>query len=858
MTHKKRRSGAEVDPVMESLSPTDMRQMILELRRVQAELRENEQNYKTLIDSGRAMIWLSGPDKLCTYFNQVWLEFTGRRLEQEIGNGWAEGVHPDDFQRCLDIYVGAFDRREKFSMEYRLRRHDGAYRWILDDGCPRYDSKGEFIGYVGHCLDIHEHKQASMQILHNETRLRGLVRILQFRAKSTQEFLDYALNEAISLTESKLGYIYFYHEDRKEFVLNTWSKGVMAECEVVNPKTCYALEATGIWGEVVRQRTPIVVNDFIASNPLKKGFPAGHVMLTRFMTVPVFKDDQIVIVAGVANKEADYEEADVLQLTLLMDAVWKSVEAKRGEEELRETRAILQTALDQSQAGIAIADAPSGLLRYVNNAGLGISGGDRQDLVEGVGVNQYVASWHLMDFDGTPLKPDEVPLARPVMFGETCSREFIIRRNPDDERIVLANAAPIKDPDGKVIAGIVVFMDITDRKQAACEKEKLEAQLRQAQKMESVGRLAGGVAHDFNNMLGVILGHAELALEQVTQNTTLSADLVEIRKAAERSANLTRQLLAFARKQAIAPQVLDLNVTVEGMLKMLKRLIGEAIQLNWQPKLHLWPVLVDPTQIDQILANLCVNGRDAIGGIGTMALETENCVLDKSFCAHHPGAYPGEYAVLSVSDDGCGMDQKTLANLFEPFFTTKGLGAGTGLGLATVYGIVKQNGGFIDVASEPGQGTTFKIFLPRYKGKAAPVQEKEVPAVVSRGHETVLLVEDEPSILALARRMIEQQGYKVIAAGGPGEAIRLAMTHQGEIQLLITDVVMPEMNGRELAEKIRALYPRIKRVFMSGYTADVIAHHGVLEEGMSFIQKPFSKKELADTIRSALDALPAS
>jgi two-component system, cell cycle sensor histidine kinase and response regulator CckA len=398
-----------------------------------------------------------------------------------------------------------------------------------------------------------------------------------------------------------------------------------------------------------------------------------------------------------------------------------------------------------------------------------------------------------------------------------------------------------------------ITRDISDRKREEEEKAKLQAQFQQAQKMESVGRLAGGVAHDFNNMLGVILGHAEMALERVDPAQPIHANLQEIRKAAERSSDLTRQLLAFARKQTVSRKVLDLNDTVAGMLKMLHRLIGEDIHLAWLPGANVWPVELDPSQIDQILANLSVNARDAIAGVGRVAIETKNIILDESYCAAHAGVVPGEYVLLSVRDDGCGMDRETLSHLFEPFFTTKGIGKGTGLGLATVYGIVKQNNGFIEAKSEPGQGTTFRIYLPRYAGKAEQMGAEGLKETVVRGRETVLVTEDEPAILELTTLILERQGYSVLAASTPGEAIQLAREHPGEIHLLITDVVMPEMNGRDLAKNLLSLYPHLKRLFMSGYTADVIAHHGVLDEGVYFIQKPFTMKDLAAKVREVLD-----
>jgi len=386
------------------------------------------------------------------------------------------------------------------------------------------------------------------------------------------------------------------------------------------------------------------------------------------------------------------------------------------------------------------------------------------------------------------------------------------------------------------------------------KRKILESQLLQAQKMESVGRLAGGVAHDFNNMLGVILGYTEMLLEQIGRDEAVTIPLKGIQQAAIRSAQLTGQLLAFARKQTVAPKVLDLNSTVLGMLKMLRRLIGEDIELEWLPGKDLGLVKMDPSQIDQILANLCINARDAIGDTGRVTIETDNAVLDEDYCVVHAGSIPGEYVLLIVSDSGCGMDHETVSHLFEPFFTTKERGKGTGLGLAMIYGIVKQNNGFINVYSEPGQGTTFKIYLPRLTDVSDAPVESPPSKRVDSGTETILLVEDEPMILQMATLMLQRLGYKVLPAASPGEAICLAEDHAGTIHLLMTDVIMPEMNGRDLAGKLLSLCPGMKRLFMSGYTANVIAHHGVLDEGVHFIQKPFSRNELAGKVREVLAA----
>ncbi|MEO5988932.1 MAG: ATP-binding protein [Candidatus Eisenbacteria bacterium] len=423
--------------------------------------------------------------------------------------------------------------------------------------------------------------------------------------------------------------------------------------------------------------------------------------------------------------------------------------------------------------------------------------------------------------------------------------------SPQEQRWFTLNVTPM----GTVGQGVVVaHTNVTKRWHAEQENSRLEARLRQAERLESVGRLAGGVAHDFNNMLGVVIGHAEIAMGQVGPTHPLHADLMEISAAAQRSAGLTRQLLAFARKQPVAPRTLDLNETVPSMLTMLQRLIGEHISLNWHHQPGLWAVKLDPSQLDQMLTNLCLNARDSITDVGHVTIEATNRTIDEKYCEDHPDSTPGDYVQLVVRDDGRGIEESDIAHLFEPFYTTKPAGMGTGLGLATVYGSVRQNLGFISVSSEPGRGSAFEIHLPRFVGTSESKRAEDPAAPAQRGHETVLFVEDEPALLNLASRVLEAQGYVVLGASGPGEAIRVAQENKGAIDLLVTDVIMPEMNGRDLAVTLLASHPTLKCLFISGYTADVIARHGVLKDGVHFLQKPFSISDIAAKVRDALDA----
>ncbi len=516
-------------------------------------------------------------------------------------------------------------------------------------------------------------------------------------------------------------------------------------------------------------------------------------------------------------------------------------ERKRAEEELAKSEDTLRCLFRAVPVGLSIVQ--NRVLRSVNDRLCLILGYSAEQLL-GHGTRMFYESEEEYDRVGRTFYNDLWATGSSYI-------ETLHRRSDGSVRDIALFAAPLR-PDDRTAGVAVATQDITERKRSEEEKTKLQDQLVQAQKMESVGRLAGGIAHDFNNMLGVILGHAELGLLQTKSSHPLHAALSEIQRAAQRSASLTRQLLAFARKQPIVPKALDLNDTMAGMLMMLRRLIGENINLIWKPGADLWHVKMDPSQLDQLLANLCVNARDAIAGVGNIVIETGNATFDETFCADHRGYSPGEFILLSVSDNGCGMDEETLSHIFEPFFTTKNLGQGTGLGLATVYGVVNQNEGFVHVSSKQNMGTTFRIYFPRHAPRAeragADIQAK--PAICN--HETVLVVEDEPAILQLSKSMLEKLGFQVLIADSPSEAFRRAKEYSGELHLLMTDVLMPEMNGQDLAKHMLTIYPQIKLLFMSGYTNEVIAHRGILKDGMHFIQKPFSTNDLAAKVREAM------
>ncbi len=390
------------------------------------------------------------------------------------------------------------------------------------------------------------------------------------------------------------------------------------------------------------------------------------------------------------------------------------------------------------------------------------------------------------------------------------------------------------------------------------ERRALEQQLRQSQKMEAVGRLAGGIAHDFNNLLMVISGYSEFLLERLGAEPHLRGPAQEIASAAERASSLTRQLLAFSRKQMLAPRIVNLNDIATENLKMLNRMIGEDIDLVMVASPNLWPVRADAGQIEQVIMNLAVNARDAMPSGGKLLIETSNTSLDEEYARLHSPLRPGDYVMVAISDTGAGMDSETQSHIFEPFFTTKGT-KGTGLGLSTVYGIVKQSGGYIWVYSEVGKGTTFKIYLPRVASTGEPAAQVAAPIQfqkVEPGTETILLVEDEANLRYLARQYLEKQGYKVIEAADGAVAMQIAVAHEAVIHLLLTDVIMPGMNGRELAQRIAEIRPNVKILYMSGYTENVIGHNGMLDAGVRLLQKPFNLRDLKSKVREVLDATP--
>ena len=785
----------------------DAHLQVAELKRSVDSARSETLRLERILEGSHIGTWEWNVQTGETVFNEVWAQILGYSLDELAPTSiktWEAFAHPEELRRSSELLERHFNGElADYAIDCRMKHKDGHWVWVRDRGrVISRTNDGRPLMMVGTHMDITERKQAEAALRTSEAKhasmlaslsevigIMGVDGVLKYKSPNIEKWFGWKPEDLVGTD----GWLTVHPDDRdriqKEF------------------------------GRLLTGESPRTVE-------YRYTCKDGSYKPIELTAVDLTKDP---IIGGVLMNYHDITERKQAEVALA-----------RSHELLTNLARLVPSVIYQYRLD------PDG------HSAFPYASPGMNDIYE--------------------VTPEEVREDATVVFGRLHPEDYEQVANAIQEsartlatfhsefRVVLprqglrwrwSQAHRERTSDGGTLwHGII--SDITERKRGEEEKAKLELQLRQAQKMDSVGRLAGGVAHDFNNMLGVILGRAEMVLEQIDPSDPLHEDLREIKAAAERSASLTRQLLAFARKQTVAPKVLDLNGIVDGMLKMLRRLLGEDIALTWLPAPGLWPVKVDPSQIDQILANLCVNARDAIRGVGRLSIETGNTTFDADYCAFHAEVHPGAYVKVVVSDTGCGMDRATQDKLFEPFFTTKEAGKGTGLGLATVYGIVKQNEGFINVYSEPGHGTTFSVYLPRHLGQDDQVQTKGSTVPAPRGHETILLVEDEPAVLKMTKRMLERQGYNVVAASTPGEAIRVARDFSGEIHLLMTDIVMPEMNGWDLARILIAFHSNLKHLFMSGYTSDVIARHGVLGEGVHFIQKPFSPQAIAAKVREAL------
>ncbi len=774
---------------------------ITERKRAEEELRESEELYRTLVSLSPDPISMVDLNGVLTFTSPKAMQMFGQWSYDEIlGRSLLSWVAPEDQEKASANIRRLLTEGTLTATEYTLIKKDGT-RFIGEvNAAVIHSADGSAMSMIFITRDVTERKRVQDELFNSRQMLRSVLDNIPQRV---------------------------FWKDRNSVYLGC-NKPFVLDCGYNDPaelvgKTSYDTSSAANADLYCADDREVMESGMAKLNYEEAQIrPDGSQAWLITSKVPMFDQDGQVI--GVLGTYSDITER------------------KLAEDALRKSEERFSNFFRSTPVGTSITRLSDDVIVDANDAFLGLLGYTREEIIGH-------KPWEL----GTWANPGDRAKVLKILQEQGRIRNFETQlvRKSGEIRDALISAEVIDIAGEKYMLSLA--HDITERKRVEEERKKLEEQLFQAQKMESVGRLAGGVAHDFNNMLSVIIGRAEMALQEDVSNDKLQHNIREILKAGLRSADLTRQLLAFARKQTAIPKIMDLNETISGILKMLRRLIGEDIDLLWAPGLDLWKVKIDPSQVDQILANLTVNARDAISGVGAVTIRAENVVIDGSNSAETPEFIPGDYVLLTVSDTGAGMSKEVCENIFEPFFTTKEVGKGTGLGLSTVYGIVKQNDGFIHVASEPGKGTTFKIYLPRIEAETALVPSEEEAGECPTGTETILLVEDDEAILDLGKMILDNLGYTVLAARTPVDAINLVEEHPEDIHLLITDVVMPEMHGRELAEKLSAIRPDLKCLYMSGYTSDVIAHRGILDEGLNFIQKPFGRDDLAARVRQVLD-----
>ncbi|MCX6178583.1 MAG: PAS domain-containing protein [Chlorobiales bacterium] len=775
---------------------------ITERKQIELELKESKIRSSYALDAAHSGIWEwnAKTDEL-SWSEQVWklygLKVNSARLNNQL---CVDTILPEDREKASWIIRNALSNGSAASLEYRTCHPDGSVHWLTSRGMPVRDDNGQVTRYIGTIIDITERKQIETELIESRNMLT------QALEATRAGIWEWDLKTGVNSWSDETWHLYGLDKSNEQPSFQLWASTIHPEDREMTIRTVENISHNEI---ALNLEYRIIHPDNSVHWLMSRGMPlydeGGHAV--RYI-------------------------GTVINITT----------RKSLEEQLIESHARFSFMLEKSKLGGWDLDLKDKTAHHTLI----------HDRI--FGYESLLPEWTYQMFIDHVLPEDQNEVERSfqsaVENGSEWNFECRIRRTDGEIRWIWAVGGFHHDHAGKVnrMSGIVT--DITERKLLEEERASLQVQLHQAQKMQMVGQLAGGIAHDFNNMLMVILGHTELALYR---NDSSYEDLKVIEKAATHSAELTGQLLAFARRQTVSVQIFDLNDSIEKMLSILRRLIGEHITIIWTPKVQNALVKLDPSQIDQILANLCVNSRDAISGNGTITIETSAIHVDKArINAGHPCAKPGDYITLSITDNGHGIDTQHLPHIIEPFFTTKDVGKGTGMGLATVYGIVKQGRGCINVKSEKGKGTTFIIYLPLQREQTLPVDGTIEEPVLPQGKGMILLVEDQPDILQLCSKILEHKGYTVLAASSPLEAIQHAEQKRENIDLLVTDVIMPEMNGSVLFKKIKPICPKLHVLYMSGYTTDFITQHLQSDGEVNFIEKPFSITEFTKTVQEML------
>ncbi|HVP42912.1 MAG TPA: PAS domain S-box protein [Terriglobales bacterium] len=838
-TTRRRKDGSVVQvsmlatPISLSRSQTAMYLIfrdITEQKRAQEALRESESKFRTVAETAPIAIYIHDGERFL-YLNPASEQISGYSRAELLQHGPWRLVHPE-YMELLRRRTAARQRGENVLTRYEfpIIAKSGETRWLdFSAGVIQFEGQQAILATA---VDITERKRA-------EGLQTALYRIADTARQAGELPQLYAAIHRIvgELMYAKNFYIAVYDPETQ---LLSFPYFVDQEDATPAPKPL----GKGLTEYVLRTGKPLLATperfaELVASGEAES---IGAASLD-WVGVPLKHGDQTfgVLVVQTYEPNVRYGEKEAEILTFVSQHVAGAIEQKRSQERLRDSESRYRTLVQSAVYGIYRSSAIEDRFLDVNPALVSMLGYSSVEEVLALKISRDIY-WDAEE--------------RMRLLTEHGQRDRIDsiqarwKKKDGSPLTVRLSGRTVRDLRGRVAAFEMIAEDITER-------AALELQLLQSQKMEAVGRLAGGVAHDFNNLLTVIKGYGELMLDELRANDPMRAEVEEIQKAADRAASLTRQLLAFSRRQVLAPKIIDLNNVVANMDKLLRRLLGEDVELHTVLDPKLGRVKADPGQVEQVIMNLAVNARDAMPSGGKLTIETQNLELDSFYAREHVTVAPGPYAMLAVSDTGMGMDAETQSHIFEPFFTTKDQGKGTGLGLSTVYGIVKQSGGYIWVYSEPGRGTTFKVYLPRVSDEAVSAESGEVGHESHRGNETVLLVEDEDGVRALIRQVLVRNGYKVLEARHGEEAALLADGHKTSIHLLLTDVVLAKMSGRELAQKLAPSRPGMQVIFMSGYTDEAIIHHGMLTPGTKFLQKPFTTDTLMHTVREVLDSARA-
>lgn len=716
--------------------------------------------------------------------NPHWLKMIRYSHEELCNIGVKDITHPEDHQQ-QNIYNQqlADNKISSYRMDKRYLRKDGSIFWADVSITGVYDENETLTGMIGLMVDISARKKTELNLLESENRFKSLLDRLEHIP-----IQGYDIDRRVTYWNKASVEIYGYSR----------AEALGKQLETLIIPTAMRAEVVEITNRWLTEDQPISSGEVVLQN--KNGEP-----------VTVFSS-HIIHTASTGEKELFCVDIDLRML-------------QQTQGEIRK----LVAAVEQSGETIVITNK-KGIIEYVNTAFTKITGYSRE---EAIGKNPRILN------SGEQDKSVYAEMWATINQGDAWQGRFINKKKDGSRFIEDVTISPILGQGGEIVNFVAAKRDITDQLQV---QEKYQ----QAQKMEAIGQLAGGVAHDFNNMLAIIIGQVEIAMLKTDTDNPIRKRLNEINVAAKRSADLTRQLLGFARKQNHNPEIINLNDTIATTLAMLKRLIGEQLELNWQPESVAPITKIDPGHFNQIITNIIINARDAITGSGTITVKTNRMTFDDEFCLEHPGSIPGEYVLIEVNDTGCGMEAGIIDKIFDPFFTTKDVGDGTGLGLSMVFGLIKQNNGYIVVDSIPNQGSTFSIYFPIPKAVVTKPEETESNELI-RGSETILVVEDELSLLDVTTAILTEAGYSIIPAADPHTALRLAKEQATKIQLLLTDVVLPKMSGVELSEQIRKFKPQLKTLYVSGYPQDNLSQQD------QFLPKPFSATKLTQKVREVLD-----